>query len=112
GQVRKLPQDAWPMVQAHWSDPKCFQAIAEQLRALPSCARCLQENSGRIETPLILLSAGDASAMQRAEHEKIVANAVHGRLEVVESSGHWVQLDRPDAVLDAIAKMMAAGSSV
>lgn len=108
GQVRKLPAAAWPMVQAHWCDPKCFQGIARQLRALPECAAWIEQNLERIRAPFVLLSAADASAAQRAEHDRLVRRLPNGRLEIVERSGHWIQLDRPDAVTDAIARVIAA----
>ena len=31
GEVRKLPPEVHPIVQAHWSQPKCFRAMAEHL---------------------------------------------------------------------------------
>lgn len=39
GQVRRMPQETWPAVRSHWSDPKCFRSMAMNLAALPSCAR-------------------------------------------------------------------------
>src|SRR5919204_4046178 len=32
GEVRKLPPDVHPVVQALWCQPKCFQAMANHLR--------------------------------------------------------------------------------
>jgi pimeloyl-ACP methyl ester carboxylesterase len=58
-----------------------------------------------IGVPFILLSAGDASAAQRAAQERMVARSTHGRLEMVEDSGHWIQLDRPDVVVTAIRSL-------
>jgi pimeloyl-ACP methyl ester carboxylesterase len=108
GQIRKLPPELWPMIQSHWCDPKCFRAMSRQLAALPECAAAVEKEmkSGRgIETPFILLSAGDASAAQRAAQERMVEHSTRGRIEIVEDSGHWIQLDRPDVVADAIHKM-------
>jgi len=34
GEVRKLPRDVHPIVQALWCDPKCFHAMADHLQAL------------------------------------------------------------------------------
>src|SRR4030095_11788518 len=33
GEVRKLPADVHPIVQALWCDPKCFHAMADHLLA-------------------------------------------------------------------------------
>jgi len=120
GQIRKLPPEVWPMIQSHWCDPGCFRAMARQLAALPECAAAVEqemmiEETARngaafgdtpiIETPFILLSAGDASAGQRAAQERMVEHSARGRIEIVEDRGHWIQLDRPDVVVNAIHKM-------
>ncbi len=111
GQIRKLPPELWPMIQSHWCDPKCFHAMTRQLAALPECAAAVEEEMAStggqgIEVPFILLSAGDASAAQRAAQERLVERSARGRVEIVEDSGHWIQLDRPDVVADAIHKVI------
>jgi pimeloyl-ACP methyl ester carboxylesterase len=102
GQIRKLPPEVWPVVQSHWCDPKCFRSMARQLAMLPACAAEFLK-APPIETPFILLSAGDASPAQRASHEHLVASSTRGQIQIVADSGHWIQLDRPDTVLAAIA---------
>ncbi len=106
GQIRKLPPGVWPMVQSHWCDPKCFRSMALQLEMLPECAAEFLK-APPIQTPIILLSAGDASPAQRASHERLIANSTHGTLQLVADSSHWIQLDRPDAVLAAISKIVS-----
>jgi pimeloyl-ACP methyl ester carboxylesterase len=111
GQVRKLPPEMWPMIQSHWCDPKCFRAMARQLAALPECAAAVEAKMAStggqgIAVPFILLSAGDASAAQRAAQERMVKYSARGRIEIVEDSGHWIQLDRPDIVIAAIKAMV------
>jgi pimeloyl-ACP methyl ester carboxylesterase len=112
GQIRKLPPEVWPMIQSHWCDPKCFRAMARQLPALPNCAAAVEEEmrlkGGQgIETPFILLSAGDASAAQRAAQERLVERSAHARIEIVGDSGHWIQLDRPDVVVASVRNMVS-----
>jgi pimeloyl-ACP methyl ester carboxylesterase len=112
GQISKLPPEVWPMIQSHWCDPKSFRAMARQLATLPECSAALLEEmklKGRpvMETPFILLSAGDASPAQRAAQQRLVGRSTHGRLEVIDDSGHWIQLDRPDVVVDAIRAIAA-----
>lgn len=105
GEVRKLPRDAWKGVQLHWSDPKCFDASAHHLRSLPEIARAVLREAPAIEAPMIVLSAGNSSPAQRADHERLVREARRARLEIVEDSGHWILLDRPDAVVRAIRQL-------
>jgi pimeloyl-ACP methyl ester carboxylesterase len=112
GQIRKLPPEVWPMIQSHWTDPKCFDSMARQLAALPENAAAVLNKSGMIETPLIVLSAADASDTQRESHRRLIARAPLGRLEIVHDTGHWIMLDRPEVVIQAIKEMAAARSSV
>jgi len=58
------------------------------------------------DVPLIVLSAGNASPEQRAEHESL-GRCFQGRIEIVPGSGHWLQLDRPDVVIRAINEIIA-----
>ncbi len=105
GEVRKLPRDAWKGVQLHWSDPKCFSASARHLKSLPEIARAVLAEAPKIETPMIVLSAGNSSDAQRADHERLVRESRRARLEIVPDSGHWILLDRPDLVANAIRKL-------
>lgn len=107
GQIRKLPPDTWPVIQSHWCDPKCFRSMAHQLAMLPQCATAVQELTP-IEVPFVVLSAGDASPAQRAGQQELVDRSAHGGLEVVAGSGHWIQLDRPDVVVDAVKEALTA----
>jgi pimeloyl-ACP methyl ester carboxylesterase len=102
GEVQKLPPDTWPAVQALWSQPKCFAAMAAHLAALPESARQVAEASHLGDIPLIVITAGHQPAECRAEHERIAALSSRGRQIVLEGGGHWVHLDYPELVADAI----------
>jgi pimeloyl-ACP methyl ester carboxylesterase len=110
GEIRKLPPEIWPLIQAHWSDPKCFEAMAGYLEALPeSAAAVAGETTARgslQDLPLVVLSAEDADSIQRAEHEMLAQLSVHRRVETVPASGHWIQLDRPDELIRAIREIV------
>jgi len=110
GQVRKLPSEVWPLIQSHWCDPKSFESMARYLTALPPSAAGIAKELKATDTfrdlPLIVLSAGNANAMQRAEHEALASASSLGRLEIVPDSGHWIQVDRPDVVIQACLEMI------
>jgi len=114
GQVAKLPRELWPMIQSHWCDPKCFEGMGRYLDALPENASAVAEELKRTDAlrdiPLIVLSAANANAIQRSEHEGLARRSSRGRMEVVGKSGHWIQVDRPDAVIQACREMVSAVS--
>lgn len=107
GEIRKLPPELWPAVQAHWCDPKCFRAMAQYLESLPDAASVADLKS-LDDLPLIVLSAGNSSPVQRAEHERLARLSSRGKLEVVPDANHWIQLSHPDVVSRAIEKTIAA----
>ncbi len=106
GEVRKLPRAAWKGIQTHWSDSKCFGTAALSLASLPATAAAVLRAAEQIEAPMIVLSAGNSSKSQRADHERLVRMARRGRLEIVEDSGHWMMLDRPDVVVRAVGDLL------
>jgi pimeloyl-ACP methyl ester carboxylesterase len=109
GEIRKLPPEVWPMIRSHWSNPKAFEGMAHYLEAVPesaaAVARELAVRGTLRDVPLIVLTAGNASPEQRAEHE-MLARCFQGRIEIVPG-GHWLQLDRPDVVIRAINEIIA-----
>jgi pimeloyl-ACP methyl ester carboxylesterase len=111
GQVRKLPSELWPMIQSHWCDPKSFEGMARYLEALPQSAAAIAQELTMMDAlrdvPLTILSAANASPIQRAEHETLARRSSHGRIEVVPGTGHWIQVDRPDVVIQASREMVA-----
>jgi pimeloyl-ACP methyl ester carboxylesterase len=107
GQVQKLPRELWPMIQAHWCDPKCFEGMAGYLEALSESSAVVNREGGLHEMPLIVLSSANASAPERAEHEMLARSSSQGRFEIVPGSGHWIQIDRPDVVIRAIGEMVS-----
>jgi len=105
GEVQKLPSETWPIVQACWSTPKCFRAMADHLAGLPLSAREVGSQSlGSIPTTVI--SGAHGWAVRSGDHAALAALSTRGRVIVAEHSGHWVQLDEPMVVVDAIRDLM------
>ena len=102
GEISKLPRELWPAIQSHWCNPKSFRAMREYLEALPESARAVYHEATHLDIPLVVLSAGNSSPAQRADHERVARLSSRGRLEIVADSGHWILLDRPDLVIREI----------
>lgn len=106
GQVQKLPREVWPMIQSHWCDPKCFFAMARYLKALPESSAEILRSAAVIRAPFTVLSKESSSAVESADHKSLARLGENGRIEIVSDTGHWIQLDRPDAVIRAISAMI------
>jgi pimeloyl-ACP methyl ester carboxylesterase len=103
GEVQKLPAETWPAVQTHWSQAKCFSSMAEHLAGLRQSAAEV-EACGELprEIPVVVITAASQSAAYRAEHARMVARSACGRHLIATGSGHWIHLDEPELVVDAI----------
>jgi pimeloyl-ACP methyl ester carboxylesterase len=105
-QVRKLPEDVWPIMRAHWSRPRSFLAMADHLGSLRRSALEIAAAKPMGNIPLIVLTAGHQSAAAREEHARIAAQSPRGTQVVVDQVGHWIQIDDPDVVVDAIRRVV------
>ncbi len=105
GEVRKMPRELWPAIAAHWSEARCFRAMAESLEHLPESAGQVDENRDLRCLPLIVLSAGTASPLAMVEHERDARLSTRGQHLAIPNAAHWMQLDDPNAVVDAIRRV-------
>jgi pimeloyl-ACP methyl ester carboxylesterase len=107
GEVRKMPPETWPMVRAHWCLPKSFLGMAEYLQALPtSAAEAVALGESRA-TPVTVLSAANTPPEQLQERDGMAHRSPRGRHIIARKSGHWIQLDEPELVVEAIREMVA-----
>jgi len=106
GEVRRLRPELWPAVIAHWSRPKSFQAMAEHLECLESSARFASSVSIPAHLPVTVLSASTATLSELQERDEWVSTSARGRHILLENCGHWIQLENPDAVVDAVSDLV------
>ncbi len=99
-EVRKLPPELWPVIQAQWSDPKSFTGMARHLAILPASAQIVEQLPLPPGMPITILSAANASAAQLREWDRL------GKHIRAESSGHWIQFDNPRLVIEVIEDMV------
>lgn len=105
GEVRKLPPELHPIVQAHWCQPKCFHAMADYLRILADEAGLIDAVRPPGDVPVVVIS----SARQPAEHVALqrafAAAAGRGTHIVAQHSGHWILFDEPEVIVNAIQQV-------
>jgi len=105
GEVSKLPPETWPMVRAHWCQPKSFLGMAAYLESLQASASEAAAIGVPETIPVTLLSAANATPEQLEEREAWARRSPHGQHIVARKSGHWIQLDEPELVVAAIRDM-------
>jgi len=109
GEVRKMPPETWPIVRAHWCLPKSFEGMADYLESLPASAAEAAALDQRLRQPgaipITVLSAANAPPQQLEEREAWARRSPRGRHIIARKSGHWIQLDEPELVVQAIREM-------
>ena len=106
GEVRKLPPDVHPIVQAHWCQPKCFSAMADHLRVLEREGTVMGSLIPRPEIPVVVISSGDQPAEQIAAHRMLAERSDDGRHVIAARSAHWVQFDEPELVVAVVRELV------
>ncbi|HEX5107912.1 MAG TPA: alpha/beta hydrolase [Vicinamibacterales bacterium] len=96
-EVAKLPRDLVPALQARWSEPRFFRELAASIRSLPSCAAEAARQPVPAGMPVVVLSGSHQTREHLAAHEALATRHV-----VVQGSAHWIHLDQPSLVADAV----------
>lgn len=106
GEVRKMPSETWPIVRAHWCLPKCFRGLASYVELLPAnSAEAASIGMPPEQIPVTIISGATATPAQIAERDAIAGHSQHGNHVIARNTGHWVHLDEPELVVDAIRQM-------
>jgi pimeloyl-ACP methyl ester carboxylesterase len=106
GEIRKLPAESHPVVQALWCQPKCFQAMADYLGMMPEATAAAEAIRSLGDMPVIVISSGDQTPDVIAAHHELARTSSRGRVVVASKSGHWVPYDEPELIVDAIREIV------
>ena len=109
GEIRKLPREDWPVIAAHWSQPKAFQAMAQHLESLPASVAEMAATLPLDRLPVQLLMAGRGRDLHPAPAAYAAQLGAHVTLTVARESGHWIQLDQPELVVAAVRALWHGG---
>jgi pimeloyl-ACP methyl ester carboxylesterase len=107
-EVGKMPPETRPIVAAHLSSPHFYRGMAAHLRAVPATMLEIQEAMPIEGIPVTLLTPATAEPLAAATLQRIGPST---RQLIAEKSGHWIHLDEPTLVLDAIRKMVKQARS-
>lgn len=106
GEIRKLPEQALPMVRSHWSRAQSFETMAATLASLPESARAVLEMAIPPEIPIAVLSASSATEQELRERDGWVQQCQGGQHVRLNDCGHWLQLEQPGMIVSAIREMV------
>jgi pimeloyl-ACP methyl ester carboxylesterase len=104
----KLPAEARRPLSRFWTEPKFFEALGSQIASICESAAEVREAGVDAfrELPIVVVAAGTSNGRRNQLHEALARRSVRGRLVIAHESGHWVPLDQPAVVVEAIARMV------
>ncbi len=108
GEIRKLPAPIAPIVRGFWSEPKNFISLRQHVAALPVSAAQAAAAKSFGDLPLVVLS-GDHHPAPYADWQRDLAQLSSRGVQLLAGDcGHWIHLDRPELVTEAIRQVVAA----
>jgi pimeloyl-ACP methyl ester carboxylesterase len=104
GEVRKMPQELWPAIISHWCHPKSLASMGRHLAELPAGIASVIDAEPLRDVPVIVLTGATSGTKWRpGEITGISTETTH---IVAGNSGHWIQLDEPELVVDAVRELV------
>ena len=108
GEIRKLPVPIVPIVRGFWSQPKNFISLGRHVAALSVSAAQAAAAKSFGDLPLVVLS-GDHHPAPYANWQRDLAQLSSRGLQLLAGDcGHWIHLEHPDLVTEAIRQVVAA----
>ena len=106
--VWKLPPEARRPLRRFWTQEKFFDALGSQIASIStSAAETLAAGArGYGDLPLVTISSTDPGDYRLRQQEALARLSTRGRHRIASNSGHWIPLDQPQAVIDAIREVL------
>jgi pimeloyl-ACP methyl ester carboxylesterase len=100
-----MPRKVWPAVAAHWSRPGFYSGLRSHIHSIPATVREMHTAEPIRGIPVTVLTPGNAVPLSANQLEHIGDSV---RQTIARKSEHWIHLDEPDLVINAIRAMIGA----
>ena len=106
--IWKLPPEARRPLKHFWTQPKFFEALGSQIESICiTSAEVLDASAaGYRDLPLVTISSTDPGEYRLRQQDALARLSTRGRHIVASNSSHWVPLDEPGIVVEAIVEMV------
>ena len=91
-----------------WTQPKFFNALGSQIGHICASAEEVAREAPTDfgDLPLVVITAAGAQPWRMRADAELAGRSTRGRHVLAPNSGHWVPLDAPEVVVDAIGKLV------
>jgi pimeloyl-ACP methyl ester carboxylesterase len=106
----KLPLESRKPLRQFWTQEKFFEALGSQIETIAVSAAEALEASGDGYGDLLLttISSTDPGDYRLRQQDALARLSTRGRHIIASNSGHWIPLDQPQVVVDAIKEALLA----
>jgi pimeloyl-ACP methyl ester carboxylesterase len=110
GPMLKLPIEARAPLRSFWTQPQFFEALGSQIETMrTSSAETLDAAVGGFgDLPLVTITQANPGEHRMRQQTALAALSTRGRHVIAEKSGHWIPLDEPEVVSDAIKDVLSS----
>ncbi|MDA2932882.1 alpha/beta hydrolase [Acidobacteria bacterium AH-259-D05] len=85
-----------------WTQPTFFEALASQIETIPKSAKRVTLTGPYGDLPLVVLSADNPDPTWKPRQKAMARLSRMGRHIHASGTGHWILLEQPDLVVEAI----------
>jgi len=112
--IWKLPPEVRGVLREMWTQPKFFEALGSQIDTICESAGAVMSAgpADYDDLPLTVLSSARSGEQRLKADSALARRSTRGRHMLAAESGHWIPLDAPQVVIDAITKMVEEIRSV
>jgi pimeloyl-ACP methyl ester carboxylesterase len=106
--IWKLPPETRRILGGMWAQPKFFEALGSQIETICDSASEVMRlpTSDLADLPLVLITSADAGTRRLDADAAMARMSRRGQHVLAPRSGHWVPLDAPDVVVDALVALV------
>lgn len=112
-QLKLLPEEMQPAYKAAYYDDSMWSAMFEEYSAMEESGRQTQNLASLADLRLVVVQAGIRAAddfppddIWDATQQHLAGLSTDSQFILVEDSGHFVQLEKPDLIVDVIQQMI------
>jgi pimeloyl-ACP methyl ester carboxylesterase len=104
--IWKLPREARAVLKHMWTRAAFFDALGSQIASISQSAAEVIDAGEIGDVPLVIVSATNPHPHHVAMQQQLVNRGRLGRRIVASASGHWVPLDQPEVIVDAVCSIV------
>jgi pimeloyl-ACP methyl ester carboxylesterase len=107
--LEKVPASLRPVLQSFWMRPETLLSLASLIENAPESATLVDRATLSLrDRPLLVLTATRPTPDRLRDQDEVARLSSRGRQVVAERSGHWIPLEEPELVVEAVREVVSS----